>query len=55
MSIDASMIAESDRIEEQMARANFATFLAAQEEESRRCQRLRESAAGAVPEIVSMQ
>ena len=40
MSITPSMIAENDRIEEEISRANFAVFLAVQEEESRRCQRL---------------
>jgi len=55
MSITPSMIAENDRIEEEVSRANFAVFLAAQEAESRRCQRLRETAAPAVHGIVSMQ
>jgi hypothetical protein len=55
MSIDASMIAENDRVDEEIIRTNFARFLTAQEEESRRCQRLIDGAAGVLPGIVSMQ
>jgi hypothetical protein len=46
MSIDANMILENDRLEEETTRANLKIFLAEQEAETLRCQQLRERVAG---------
>jgi hypothetical protein len=46
MSFNASMIAENERAEEELVRANLALFVEASEEATRECQRMKERREG---------